>query len=290
MDSDKCKADILIVTTQNLDAFQNEGYNSVVNTLTKFSVPANKLSIDPNGVDTTYIRNVLYRNNDEGRYKAIVFPNGRVSYNSGGDQWVSAIRPDQWLLFDEYSAVTGSRIVYLNEYPSNNTATELAYDFKGDQASNFKIAQKISFPEDSSSFIEDLKDIELNTQDTWHFPAKIEDESKYKVDGFDSVEPLLYFESAGETIPEKTIAAVACERQGSIYAGFFTSFGSWSKTAAALNIYWLTWALNTDFSKISDAHISTEKALDMSSDAPKSIKLALLSLVVSTLLVIFVTF
>lgn len=245
IETDDCKADVLIVTSDNTSIEQDEGFKSVVNTLSKFAVPANQLKVKSSGVDDSEIIRILYKGDKAQnipRYKAIVFPNGRVSYNTGstneGDAiWQSAISPQQWDIFTSYSAGTKTRIVYLNEYPSNNTGTELAYP--GNKAL-YKVAQKISISEDST-LLNELSSYDLNTQDTWHFQAKYRDEEMNKLDLFESVEPLLYFDAKPEEgIPDQTIGAVACSREGSEFAGFFTSFGSWSKTAAVLNIYWLT--------------------------------------------------
>lgn len=292
IDSDDCKADILIVTSEDATVEQDEGFKSVVNTLSKFAVPANQLKVPINGIDDSVILRILYKGDkaqNVPRYKAIVFPNGRVSYNTGstneGDAiWESAIKPQQWDLFTSYSAGTKTRIVYLNEYPSNNTGTELAYP--GNKAL-FKVAQKISISEDST-LLNELSSYDLNTQDTWHFQAKYRDPEMNRLDLFDSVEPLLYFDAKPEEgIADQSIGAVACSREGSEFAGFFTSFGSWSKTAAVLNIYWLTWALNTDFSKISSKQYSTEDAIRLASGAPKTVKLAMMTVAISTLFVIF---
>lgn len=287
IDTEKCRADILIVTTEERNAKQNEGFSSIVNTLERFAIPANQLSIPKAGIRDDEITRILYSDpvNKKGRYKAVVFPNGRVSYanvQDGDDQnamWSSALTWSQWDLITQYAANTQSRIVYLNEYPSNNTGTTCAY-------TQYNLNQKISL-EQEANMIDELANVDLNTEQTWHYPAKIGEEQDLRLTyGFEYVRPLMYFEPA-DSIQERTVAAVECNNQGAEYAGFFTAFGSWSKTAAAINIYWLTWALG-DISKISDQHITAEKALGMSA-APKSIKLAFGCIAISTLFVIIAT-
>ncbi|OUM69540.1 hypothetical protein PIROE2DRAFT_19661 [Piromyces sp. E2] len=284
-DIDKCPAEILIVATkpEYRNEEQNQGLESVRTTLEKFSVSANKYEISPEGVSTEDLQKILYDKNNKGRYKAIIFPNGRVSYSNGGDVWSSAIRPDQWKVFTDYSAQTKNKIVYLNEYPSNNTGTELAYDFTGNPL-NYKVPQPIII-EDGMIGADELNKLELTTEETWHFPAKITPNAP----GFTVVEPLMYF-GPNNVAPEQTIGAVACETaEGAKTAAFFTSFGSWSRVSAALNIYWLTWVYEMDFSKISEAQYSTEDAIRMAaSDAPRSTKLGI-ALVLSTISAVLLT-
>jgi len=291
IDTDKCRADILIVTTQERNQRQNAGLESIVTTLERFSIPANQLSVPQMGIKDDEIYRILYSDaaRTSPRYKAIVFPNGRVSYANGCDDngncsadamWKSALSWEQWNIITQYSANTNSRIVYLNEYPSNNTGTELAYENFNNYAEN----QKYSIDQEFD-IVPELSQVELNTFETWHYPAKISPEDKNRLEhGFEYVKPMLYFEPSAN-VPDITVAAVECSNQNALYAGFFTSFGQWSTTAAALNIYWLNWALDTDIEKISEQHISNIDALNMSA-APKAVKLAFSSIAISTIIVI----
>jgi hypothetical protein len=286
IDSPDCQADVLIVTTKNKQ--EDEGFKSVIGTLEKFSVPTNQYTIDESGTTDEEIRQVIYKDQAKklGRYKAIVFPNGRISYNTADGTWASALSDDQWAIFEEYTASTNNRIVYLNEYPSNNTGT-LLYN---DQFRNFQVKQPIVVPEDSA-IAEELNSNNLNTLDTWHFPAKID--PNYNLLAFESVEPLLYFQATQDVpeLPEDTVAAVSCKKNdGSQFAAFFLSFGQWSKTSASLNVYWLTWALNTDISKISDKHLSTKEAIEKASDAQKSSKLIMAFLLSSLSAIVLALF
>jgi len=277
LDSKDCQADILIVTTSDKET--DPGYTSVVQTLQKFGVPTNKYIIQKNGVKDDEIKKVLYKNEAQGigRYKAIVFPNGRVAYNGGG-QWSSALEKNQWEIFDKYAATTTYRIVYLNEYPNDeNTGTALVTNDPTNEA-NFQFDQPIIVPEEAgSSVAADLNGSNLTTSGTYHYPAKIDENAK-KLYNFEEVTPILYFGPAQQSAEytDNTVAGVSCvSSSGAKYAAFFTSFGEWSRTSNALNVYWLTWALDTDISKISDQKLTTKQAIEKANDAPKSLKLGM---------------
>ena len=274
LDDPKCAADILIITTSDKET--DPGYTSVVETLKKFSVPTNKYIVKESGANDAEIKKVIYKNEQQGlgRYKAIVFPNGRVSYQGNG-QWASALDKSQWAIFEEYSAKTNYRIVYLNEYPSaENTGTKLA-TANPTNDNNFKMEQSIIVPEDRGEIAADLNSSNLNTSGTYHYPAII-DENEVKLNNFEEVVPILYFGPAAPEYPEQTVAGVSCTKSGGAkYAALFTSFGDWSRTSNALNVYWLTWALDTDISRISDSHLTTKEAIEKANDAPRSIKLGM---------------
>jgi len=281
IDSDECKADILIVTTAERNKEQNEGFMSVVESLKKFDVPANQLAIPPQGVDDSEIIRILYRDpaaQNFGRYKTVVFPNGRVSYSNGSQFWESAIRANQWDIFTNYATNTQTNIVFLNEYPSNYTGTELAYE-------TYNSNQRITFHPDAV-LVDELATEELNTDQAWHYPAKIMNESELQLYGFNDVKPILYFEP-NQDIPEQTVAAVEGYYKGAEFAAFYTSFGQWSSTSSKLNIYWVNWALG-DLSHVSDSQYTNEQAIKLSA-SPKSVKLAMGCVVFSTILVIFTT-
>jgi len=293
IDTDECKADILIVTTdkQSRTKSQDEGFASIVNSLQRFAIPANQLEVPETGVPDSEIYRFLYSDDahTQPRYSAIVFPNGRVSYSNVQQGaaatedllWKSAFSYNQWEIFNDFSRNTGSRIVYLNEYPSNNTGTTIQYEM-------YTANQKITLVDATS--LEELQNVDLNTDRIWHYPAKIDDEQELSLNyGFEYVNPLLYFEPDAEgKVPEKTVAAVECKNQGAEYAAFYVSFGDWSTTAAALNIFWLTWALKADIQQLSDEHITTAEALKKSA-ASKTARLAMGCLTISTLFVIIAT-
>jgi len=84
------------------------------------------------------------------KYKVLVFPNGRISFDhadyslTSQSDWQSALQFDQWELFYDYSRTFGARLVFLNEYPSNYTSTALYHEYNGDEAiTKYQLKQKI---------------------------------------------------------------------------------------------------------------------------------------------------
>jgi len=281
IDTDACRADILIITTDQT----SDGFKSVRNTLDKLKISTNQLIIPKEGVADDRFLYFLYENPttlEGARYSAIVFPNGRVSYDNGKinePSWESAIKPNQWDIFNNYSAKTQSRIVFLNEYPSNYTGTKLLYD----NPVYYRSLQNYSFDENADLFVSSKED-NLNTEEIWHYQAKLLSDRDLKKSGFSNVEPLLYFEPS-ENVPEKSVAAVDGYYNDARFLAFYTGFGEWSSVSNKLNVFWITWFFG-DISHISDAHITSEEAFSAS---PKSAKLALGSIVLSTIFVIMAT-
>ena len=69
-----------------------------------------------------------------------MFPNGRVSYDRAdysrteNSDWQSALKYEQWEMFYDYSRNFDTRLVFLNEYPSNYTGTTLYKTFEPEEA------------------------------------------------------------------------------------------------------------------------------------------------------------
>jgi len=74
------------------------------------------------------------------KYTVIIFPNGRVSFDSADysqtseSNWQSALTNDQWEFFYDLSRNYGTRLVFLNEYPSIYTSTRVYNEYKGAEA------------------------------------------------------------------------------------------------------------------------------------------------------------
>jgi len=292
LDKDECNAEILIITTLSENKESNngdEGFKSVVNTIKRFSVPAMQLEIPITGVDTKVIEDYLWQDkeNKMARFNAVVFPNGRVSYSSSGNIWKSAIRGDQWNIFYDYAREGNARLVFLNEYPSNHTGTDLyagQIDNPAEAEKKYKVKQLVT-PESGIAEEEALAEAKVDTNGVWHFPAKIQNYNNGV-----TAEPLLYFEPDDEqNYPEKTIAAVTCENNGASYAGFFMGFGGWSKLSNALNVIWLSWATQKDFKLLSGEQLTSEDAINTISASDKTTKLEVLFVTLTTLFTIFAT-
>ena len=78
----------------------------------------------------------------------MVFPNGRVGYDyskTSDSDWKSAINYNQWEIIYDYSRNFDVRLVFLNEYPSNYTSTELAYNYDNEEKAKkaYQIKQAI---------------------------------------------------------------------------------------------------------------------------------------------------
>ncbi|OUM58693.1 hypothetical protein PIROE2DRAFT_15958 [Piromyces sp. E2] len=112
------------------------------------------MSISENGISTEDLENKLFKFNYAGqkepKYKVLVFPNGRISYDHADysittqSDWQSALVYDQWEFLYDYSRTYGARLVFLNEYPSNYTSTALYNEYSGDEAKiKYQLKQKI---------------------------------------------------------------------------------------------------------------------------------------------------
>ncbi|ORX51383.1 hypothetical protein BCR36DRAFT_411850 [Piromyces finnis] len=272
---------ILIVTTDDNES-EDLATNSILETMEKYSINRHRIKIKKSGILDEDLHNALYDDNGNAKYKAIVFPNGRISYNDD-DIWTSAIKPLQWEEIYQYSRSFGSRLVFLNEYPSNYTATMLYSD--NDNNNIFTSLQKISAAPGTTG-AEAINSANLDTNNIYHFPAKLQNTETV------FAEPLLYF-NENDVLPEKTIAAVSVNNAGAKYAAYFMAFGGWSKTSHALNILWLSWATEMDLKDLSSTQdVTTEQALlnvknNISSDAERNRKLGILFITLSSLLTFF---
>jgi len=286
LDKKECKSDILIITTLDENKESNDGnagLQSVVDTIRTFQIPAMQLEIPQGGVDTNVIEQYLWQNKQtkHARFSVVVFPNGRVSYSSTGDIWKSAIRGEQWDLFYEYSKEGNVRLVFLNEYPSNHTGTEVVGGESQD-VSRYKVKQQVT-PAEGIMEEDAIREANVDTDGVWHFPAAQKDYGNGV-----RTDDLLYFEPALPNYPEKTLAAVTCEKDGAVYAGFFMGFGKWSSLSNALNVIWLSWATEKDFHLISGNQMTSAEAIAMSASV-KTTKLEVLFITLSSLLTIYLT-
>jgi len=222
------------------------------------------------------------------KYSVLVFPDGRVSYDAanprtGNSNWQSAIKPNQWERFYNYSRNYDSRLVFLNEYPSNYTGTKLYKEFESSEAElKYQSIQNIKSELDISD-AKAINESNLNTKEIYHYPAVIDTHSSKK--DF-KVEKLLYFEP-NDDFPEETLAAVTVDNKGAQYVAFFMAFGDWSKTSSVLNIVWLSWAVEKDFKFISGNHIDTAQGIKETSGSGNSLTLEILLMILSTIFTIF---
>ncbi|ORX51382.1 hypothetical protein BCR36DRAFT_411849 [Piromyces finnis] len=260
-------SEILVLTTESNG---NTGdYASAMQTFIKYEIPYNVISISQGGISNEELENNLFTISNTGskipKYKVLVFPNGRISYDhadysqTSQSDWQSALRYDQWELFYDYSRSYGARLVFLNEYPSNYTSTSLYREFNEEEAKiNYQLKQRI-IAEKGITEEETINNSILTTSGIYHFPAKIVDYGNGV-----TAEPLLYF---GETLnyPEKTVAAVTVNNNGALYVAFFMAFGEWSSTSTALNIVWLTWATQKDLKYTSNKKVTTKEAIEENS-------------------------
>jgi len=297
IDKEECSADILIVTTME-KSDESPSYKALVKTLNDNIIKANNLKVPKEGITDDKIDLALYSNVNGkkiGRYKVLVFPNGRVSYDQNDVQnsistWQSAITFNQWEGFYDYSRENDARLVFLNEYPSNYTGTQLYYDINP-QESQEEIDKKllgkqVIVPAPDIYEENAIKEAQINTEHIWHFPAK-----ENQTPGI-TIEPLLYFDASPPEYPEKTLAAVLVknEKNGkeANYAAFFLPFGDWNEGSTALNVIWLSWALQKDFKYISGKQISAEEAIKQSG-ASQTSKLELIFVALCTIFTITVT-
>jgi len=259
--------EILVLTTES------EGTTgdcaSALKTFSKYEVPYHIISISQSGITDNDLEKNLFDVTSTGeklpKYKVIVFPNGRISYDLADyslttqSDWQSALKNDQWEYFYQYSRNYGARLVFLNEYPSNYTGTVLYHEYVGDEAKiKYQLKQQIiaekGIPEEQT-----INESILTTSGIYHFPAKI-------VDNHNGItaKPLLYF-SPTNNFPEQTVAAVTVDNNGAQYVAFFMAFGEWSTTSTALNVIWLTWATQKDLKYTSNKQVTTKEAIEENS-------------------------
>jgi len=259
------EADILVFV---IDGSQSNDYASAIQTFKKYDISHNVVSIQKTGISNEELENYLYKEVDGQKlpkYKVLVFPNGRVSYDRAdysrteNSDWQSALKYEQWEMFYDYSRNFDTRLVFLNEYPSNYTSTELIHEYKGDEAKKMYQSNQVIIPEEGINEEETLKNAKLTTEGIYHFPARIVD-----LGNGVTADPILYF-GENQEFPEKSVAAVSVNNNGAQYIAFFMAFGEWSKDSTALNIVWLTWATEKDLKHLSGKQISTEDALKESS-------------------------
>jgi len=257
--------EILVLTTES----EGSDYASAMQTFKKYEVPYHVISISQNGISNQELEKNLFDISSTGekvpKYKVIVFPNGRISYDHADytitnvSDWQSALKNDQWEYFYDYSRQYSARLVFLNEYPSNYTGTTLYHEYVGDEAKiKYQLKQQIiaesGIPEEAT-----INESILTTSGIYHFPAKIVDNGN----GI-TAKPLLYF-SPTNNFPEKTVAAVTVDNNGALYVAFFMAFGEWSSTSTALNVIWLTWATQKDLKYTSNKKVTTKEAIEENS-------------------------
>jgi len=242
---------ILIVTTEETNS-QDLATEAILQTMAKYNINKDRIKIKPTGIADKDLHDILYDTNGNPNYKAVVFPNGRISYNND-DIWKSAIKDNQWDEFYQYSRTYGTRLVFLNEYPSNYTASVL---YNNQNADVYQSNQIISAAPGTPN-AETINSAKLDTYNIYHYPAVIQNSELI------TAEPLLYF-GPNDYCPEQTVAAVAVNYSGAQYAAYFMAFGGWSKTSHALNILWLSWATEMDLKDLTMStgdSVSTEQAL-----------------------------
>jgi len=131
------------------------------------------VTVNKKGITNEELNKHLFKEvngNQMPQFKVLVFPNGRVSYNradysrSEDSDWQSAIKYDQWELFYDYSRNYDARLVFLNEYPSNYTSTELVQEYKGDQAKKMYQTKQVIIPEKNIDEEQTLIDAKLTTE------------------------------------------------------------------------------------------------------------------------------
>jgi len=258
---EESNGDILVFV---IEGAKSEDYASAIDTFKKYSINYKLVTVNKKGITNEELNKHLFKEvngNQMPQFKVLVFPNGRVSYNradysrSEDSDWQSAIKYDQWELFYDYSRNYDARLVFLNEYPSNYTSTELVQEYKGDQAKKMYQTKQVIIPEKNIDEEQTLIDAKLTTEGIYHFPAKI-----VNLGNGVKAEPLLYF-GENEDFPEKSIAAVTVDNKDAQYVAFFMAFGEWSKDSTALNVVWLSWATGKDFRLLSGNQKSSEDAI-----------------------------
>ncbi|OUM58694.1 hypothetical protein PIROE2DRAFT_15959 [Piromyces sp. E2] len=282
-------SDILLVI---IDNNKSNEYASAVNTFKKYDIPYYILKVPKTGIDIQELEDKIYVPTSKGikmpKYSVIIFPNGRVSFDNADysqtseSNWQSALSYDQWEFFYDCSRNFGTRLVFLNEYPSNYTSTKVYKEYKGSEAENAYQQKQTIIAESYLSEADVINQSNLNTEGIYHFPAVIVDYNN----GI-TAEPLLYFSEASE-FPEKTIAAVSVENNGAHYAAFFMAFGEWSNDSTALNIIWLTWATAKDFKLISGKRITSEEAIKENGIGDYN-KYEILFVIITTIITIIIT-
>jgi len=222
--------------------------------------------------------------NGQPRFKALVFPNGRVAYK-GAEAWKSSLTDEQWAYLEDYARKNDGRIVYLNEYPHELTCTEV-YNHYGETNPNaFDKEQKVSAPE-STSLHQEINDLGFTTKYIHHYPAV----QNPKTANTCEVEPFLFFDKELPDFPEQTWAAVTAKRDGLNMIAFYLAFGEWSNASTALNIIWLEWALGKNFKQISTIEgADTLGAFKKTSDAKVSTAAGVVLVTLSTLFTLVVT-
>jgi len=67
-------------------------------------------------------------------------------------------------MFYDYSRNFDTRLVFLNEYPSNYTSTELIQEYKGEEAKKMYQSNQVIIPEEGINEEETLKNAKLTTE------------------------------------------------------------------------------------------------------------------------------
>ncbi|OUM58692.1 hypothetical protein PIROE2DRAFT_15957 [Piromyces sp. E2] len=282
---------IVIMTID--DGGDTSAFQSISEIVIKYGIDATNVKIPKGGVSDQQLHDVLYDSTGNPKYKALVFPNGRISFNNGG-QWKSAITDSQWETIYEYSRTYGSRVVFLNEYPSIYTGTKIPEDLINSNNVNVYTSQQTITAAPGSQYADIINTANLNTYNIYHFPAIIENTQNV------TAQPLLYFEP-NSSYGEKTVAAVEVDYAGAKFSAYHMAFGQWSKTSKTLNILWISWATELDLKTLSSSEITTEEALKENSinaspsspslsDAGRNRKLEMLFVTLSTLFSIFYFF
>jgi len=262
-----------------------DAYNSINQLLKQYNLKydVETVKIPKKGVNDNQLNNYLYKKGTP-KYKAIVFPNGKVPYNKHGN-WTSALKDPQWNTFYDYSRKHGSRLVFLNEFPSAFTGTNVHPTY----STNSQLCtarQRITAAPGTPHEQIINNQLNLNTEGIYHYFPIIENAQNV------TTKPLLYFEP-NEQITDRTVAAVEVDNAGAKISAYFLAFGDWSNTSKVLNILWMSWATEQDFKMLSADQISTEQALlqngnnngsaPSSSDAGRNGKLEMLFITLSIL-------
>jgi len=285
------EAEILVFTTEkDGTSLQNE-YASAIQTFTRYEIPYHIVPISRNGITDEQLNQQLFSYSDGKaipKYKVLVFPNGRISYDhadyskSSKSDWQSAIKYDQWEILYDYSRNYDARLVFLNEYPSNYTSTELAHESIDEEIArqSYQLKQTIT-AEKGVTEENTINSSGFTTEGIYHFQAKIKDYGN----GI-TAKPLLYF-SECSGFPDKSVAAVTVNNKGAKYVAFFMAFGEWSSTSSVLNIIWLTWATQKDLKYSSNKDVTTQQAINEIRDSyngvGKATKAEFLLIILSTI-------
>ncbi|PHH84639.1 hypothetical protein CDD83_1620 [Cordyceps sp. RAO-2017] len=198
----------------------------------------------------------LNSSSTDGRYGAIVVI-GSVSYGNG-DNFSSALKPQQWDDLFAYQTAFGVRMVRLDEFPGPSFGASAVTANAGccgnGEEQLIRLSSTDSFPGAN------LKtDAGVSTRGLWHYPATISDPAT--TTEFASFDPAGSFSS-------KSVAAVVSNFGGRQQMAWFISWApDWSATSNFLQhayIHWMTRSLFVGKRKlhlsaqVDDVHLDTD--------------------------------